>query len=71
MKPDPILAELWRTKDDLSERATADPKAYFRALKKREESEEKSGRKVVRSAEEAAALADKLRRISTHHARRT
>lgn len=56
MKPDRILEEVWRIKDKLSREIAADPEAYFAKLAEREQAEEKSGRKVIRSARELRQL---------------
>ena len=52
MKADPILEEVWRIKDKLSQEMAADPDAYFAKLDEMTKAEEKAGRKVIRSAEE-------------------
>ena len=44
MKPDPILAEVWRVKDKLSAEANYDVATLFKQLK---EAERTSGRKYV------------------------
>lgn len=44
MKPDPILAEVWRVKDKLSAEANYDVTTLFKQLK---ETERTSGRKYV------------------------
>ena len=44
MKPDPILAEVWRVKDKLSAEANYDVATLFKQLK---ETERTSGRKYV------------------------
>lgn len=56
MKSNPILEELWKIKDDLSREMAADPAAYFAKLDAITKAEEKSGRKVIRSAEELRQL---------------
>jgi hypothetical protein len=56
MKADPILEEVWRVKDKLSREYAADPDAYFAKLDEITKAEEKSGRKVVHSAEELRQL---------------
>ena len=56
MKADPILEEVWRIKDKLSQEMAADPEAYFAKLDKLTKAEEKAGRKVIRSAEELRQL---------------
>ena len=56
MKVDPILEEVWRTKDKLSREMAADPAAYFAKLDGIADAEEKAGRKVVRSAAELRQL---------------
>ncbi len=50
MKADPILEEVWRVKDKLSRKFTADPDAYFAKLDEMTNAEEKAGRKLIRSA---------------------
>jgi len=45
MKPDPILEEIWRIKDELSARYGGDLKAMVADLRREQEA---SGRKVVR-----------------------
>ncbi|MBI4324536.1 MAG: hypothetical protein HY674_04660 [Chloroflexi bacterium] len=52
MKSNPILEEVWRIKDKLSQEMAADPEAYFAKLDEMTKAEEKAGRKVIRSAEE-------------------
>ena len=52
MKADPILEEVWRVKDKLSREMAADPSAYFAKLDAIADAEQKSGRKVIRSAAE-------------------
>jgi hypothetical protein len=56
MKADPILEEVWRIKDKLSQEMAADPDAYFAKLDEITKAEEKAGRKVIRSAEELRQL---------------
>ena len=56
MKADPILKEVWRIKDELSREMAADPDAYFAKLDEIAATEEKAGRKVIRSAEELRQL---------------
>ncbi len=56
MKADPILEEVWRIKDKLSQEMAADPEAYFAKLDEMTKAEEKAGRKVIRSAEELRQL---------------
>lgn len=56
MKADPILEEVWRIKDELSREFVADPDAYFAKLNEIGKTEEKTGRKVIRSAEELRQL---------------
>lgn len=56
MKPNPILEEVWRTKDKLSREMAADSEAYFAKLDEMTEAEEKAGREVIRSAEELRQL---------------
>jgi hypothetical protein len=56
MKGNPILGEIWRIKDELSREMAANPDAYFAKLDKMTKAEEKSGRKVIRSAEELRQL---------------
>ncbi len=50
MKADPILEEVWRVKDKLSREMAADPAAYSAKLDAIADTEEKAGRKVIRSA---------------------
>lgn len=50
MKADPILEEVWRVKDKLSREMAADPAAYSAKLNAIADTEEKAGRKVIRSA---------------------
>jgi hypothetical protein len=50
MKADPILEEVWRVKDKLSREMAADPAAYSAKLDGIYSTEEKAGRKVIRSA---------------------
>ena len=45
MKPDPVLEELWKTKDALAAKHNYDVAALFRDLRKREKA---PGRKYVR-----------------------
>ena len=52
MKADPILEEVWRVKDKLSREMAADPVAYSAKLNAIAATEEKAGRKVIRSAAE-------------------
>lgn len=52
MKADPILEEVWRIKDKLSHEMAADPAAYVARLDKIASTEQKAGRKVIRSAAE-------------------
>ena len=52
MKADPILEEVWRVKDKLSREFAADPTAYFAKLDEIADTEEKAGRKIIRSAVE-------------------
>jgi hypothetical protein len=56
MKADPILEEVWRIKDKLSQEMAANPDAYFAKLDEITKTEEKAGRKVIRSAEELRQL---------------
>jgi hypothetical protein len=56
MKADPILEEVWRIKDKLSQEMAADPDAYFAKMEEITKAEEKAGRKVIRSAEELRQL---------------
>ncbi len=56
MKADPILEEVWRIKDKLSREFAADPVAYFAKLDGITDTEEKAGRKVIRSAAELQQL---------------
>ena len=56
MKADPILEEVWRIKDKLSQEMAADPDAYFAKLDAITKAEEQAGRKVLRSAEELRQL---------------
>jgi hypothetical protein len=56
MKADPILEEVWRIKDKLSQEMAADPDAYFAKLDEITKAEEKAGRKVIRSADELRQL---------------
>ncbi len=56
MKADPILEEVWRIKDKLSQEMAGDPEAYFAKLDEITKAEEKAGRKVIRSAEELRQL---------------
>ena len=56
MKADPILEEVWRIKDKLSQEMAANPDAYFAKLDEITKAEEKAGRKVIRSAEELRQL---------------
>jgi hypothetical protein len=50
MKADPILEEVWRVKDKLSREMAAAPAAYSTKLDGIVATEEKAGRKVIRSA---------------------
>ncbi len=50
MKADPILEEVWRVKDKLSREMAANPAAYSAKLAAIADTEEKAGRKVIRSA---------------------
>lgn len=52
MKADPILEEVWRIKDKLSHEMAADPAAYAVKLDTIANTEQKAGRKVIRSAAE-------------------
>ena len=52
MKPDPILEELWRIKEELAGEMAADQKTYLAKMEKLAAAEEKVGRKVIRSAAE-------------------
>jgi TnpA family transposase len=52
MKADPILEEVWRVKDKLSREFAADQAAYSAKLAAIADTEEKAGRKVIRSAAE-------------------
>ena len=52
MKADPILEEVWRIKDKLSHEMAADPAAYSAKLDEIASTEQKAGRKVIRSAAE-------------------
>ena len=56
MKADPILEEVWRIKDKLSQEMAADPAAYFARLNEITKAEEQAGRKVIRPAEELRQL---------------
>ena len=56
MKADPILEEVWRVKDKLSREMAADPLAYSAKLDAMVVAEEKTGRKVIRSAAELRQL---------------
>jgi hypothetical protein len=56
MKADPILEEVWRVKDKLSREMAADPAAYSAKLDAIADTEEKAGRKVIRSAAELQQL---------------
>ena len=56
MKADPILEEVWRVKDKLSREMAANPVAYFAKLDAIADTEEKAGRKVIRSAAELRQL---------------
>ena len=50
MKADPILEEVWRVKDKLSREMADDPSAYSAKLDAIADTEQKAGRKVIRSA---------------------
>ena len=52
MKADPILEEVWRIKDKLSHEMADAPAAYSTKLDAIAVTEEKAGRKVIRSAAE-------------------
>ena len=56
MKADPILEEVWRAKDKLSREMAADPAAYFAKLDAIADTEQKAGRKVIRSPAELQQL---------------
>ena len=56
MKADPILEEVWRVKDKLSQEMAADQAAYVAKMRKIADVEEKAGRKVIRSAAELQQL---------------
>ena len=62
MKADPLLEEVWRIKDKLSQEMAADPAAYFARLDEITKAEEQAGRKVIRSAEELRQLVAKEER---------
>ena len=52
MKADPILEELWRVKDKLSRKMTADPVAYQARLDQLAKQAERAGQRVLNSPEE-------------------
>jgi hypothetical protein len=52
MKPDPILEEIWRVKDELARRCGYDVDRVFDELQRLTAEEEKAGRKIIRSGEE-------------------
>jgi len=56
MKADPILEEVWRVKDKLSREMAAALAAYSAKLDAIADTEEKAGRKVIRSAAELQQL---------------
>ena len=56
MKADPILEEVWRIKDKISREMAADPDAYFAKLDAITKTEEKAGRRIIRSAAELRQL---------------
>ena len=69
MKPNPILEEVWRIKDELSHEFVADPDAYCAKLNEIGNAEEKAGRKVIRSAAELQRLvAEKERQLAEESA---
>ena len=55
MKPDPILEELWKIKDELARQADYDPRRFFEILRRWETDHPHPGR-TVRSAEELREL---------------
>jgi hypothetical protein len=65
MKADPILEEVWRVKDKLSREMAAKPAAYFAKLDGIADTEEKAGRKVIRSAAELRQLVAEKERLRT------
>lgn len=52
MKPDAVLEEIWRIKDELSREMAADPPAFRAKLEKLAKEEQAAGRRIIRSAEE-------------------
>jgi hypothetical protein len=62
MKADPILEEVWRVKDKLSREMAADPAAYSMKLDEIANTEEKAGRKIIRSAAELQQLVAEKKR---------
>ncbi len=62
MNTNPILEEVWRIKDQLSQEIAADPDAYFAKLNEISNAEEKAGRKVIRSAADLRELVTKRER---------
>ena len=69
MKTNPILEEVWRIKGELSREMAADPDAYFAKLDEITATEEKAGRKVIRSAAELQQLvAEKERQCAEESA---
>ena len=62
MKADPILEEVWRVKDKLSREMVAGPDAYVARLDQITETEERLGRKIIRSAAELRQFADEEER---------
>lgn len=52
MKPDPILAEIWKIKDGLSREMKTNASAHDARLEKLVHEEEIAGRRIIRSVEE-------------------
>jgi len=52
MKPDPILEEIWRIKDELSREMETNASAHDTRIEELIHEEEIAGRKIIRSLEE-------------------
>jgi hypothetical protein len=66
MKADPILEEVWRIKDKLSREMAADSAAYVAKLDEITKTEERAGRRVIRSAKELRQLVAEKEHQRTH-----
>lgn len=62
MKTDSIIEETWRVKDKLSREMAAAPAVYSAKLDKISDTEEKTGRKIIRSAAELRGWAAEMER---------